>query len=128
MFSDVCVQGWSKTNIVYFTSGNNVTLICPLNTSVENITWRKSNDIINDVNNKINHMILNNEKYSVLSNQSNRNMLHIRMANEDEVGEYYCETTINKYIKEESLQLVKKGKDTFFPNYQCLTIKILPFI
>ncbi|XP_071119905.1 limbic system-associated membrane protein-like [Mytilus edulis] len=105
---DVCVQGWSKTSIVYFTSGNNVTLVCPLNTSVENITWRKSNDIINDADNKINHMILNNEKYSVLSNQSNRNMLHIRMANEDEVGEYYCETTINKYIKEESLQLVKK--------------------
>lgn len=109
-FSDMCVQGWSKTSIVYFTSGNNVTLNCPLNTSVKNITWRKSNDIINDVNNKINHMILNNEKYNVVSNQSNRNMLHIQMASDDEVGEYYCETTINNSIKEESIQLVKRGK------------------
>lgn len=123
MFADICVIGWSKTSVVYFATGDSATLICPLNTFGEHVTWRKDRIIINDAENKINPILLNNEKYRVVSNETHRNVLYIRMAEDDEVGEYHCVTTINNAIKTGFVQLLKKGKDIFFQTISAFRLK-----
>lgn len=122
MFIELCLQGRSQKSIVYFKSGNNATLICPLNTSNNFILWRNNENIISDGKN-MNHMIINYKKYKVSSNESNRSMLQIQMAGKDEIGEYWCETTIDNEFKVWSFRLTKIGEYIFIKEYLGIIVK-----
>lgn len=49
------------------------------------------------------------------------------MAEDDEVGEYHCVTTINNGIKTGFVQLLKKGKDIFFQTISPFRLKFCLF-